>query len=231
MKYIVGIAACLLLLQGCATDDEHITQKQTEEEIEVNEPLLVAAERGDTDTVADLIRSDAAINGKDSEGRTALMLAVYNNDAATAKVLLDAGADVDLQDHMKNNPFLYAGAEGYLEILRLTIAAGADPTITNRYGGTALIPAAERGHVDIIEELLTTTEVDINHVNNLGWTALMEAVILNDGNETQQRVVQMLIDHGADVNIPDKDHISPLQHARDKGFKELEEILLKAGAE
>lgn len=35
---------------------------------------------------------------------------------------------------------------------------------------------------------------------------------------------------GADVNIPDNDKISPLQHARDKGFKEIEEILLKAEA-
>ena len=196
----------------------------------MDEQLLQAAQQGETDTVASLIQDNANSNAQDSEGRTALMIAVYNNDAATTKVLLDAGADVDLQDNMKNNPFLYAGAEGYLEILKLTIAANADPTITNRYGGTALIPAAERGHLDVIEELLNETKVDINHVNNLGWTALMEAVILNDGNETQQKVIQLLIDHGADVNIPDKKNVSPLQHAHDKGFSEIEEILLKAEA-
>jgi ankyrin repeat protein len=131
---------------------------------------------------------------------------------------------------MKNNPFLYACAEGFIEILKLTIAAGADPAITNRYGGTALIPASEHGYVDVVKELLTNTEIDVNYVNNLGWTALMEAIILNNGNETQQQTVQLLIEHGADVNIPDKENVTPLQHAREKAFKEIEEILLKAGA-
>ncbi len=69
------------------------------------------------------------------------MIATYKNDVKTAKALIDAGADVNIQDDMKNNPFLYAGAEGYLDILKLTIDAGADPSLTNRYGGTALIPA------------------------------------------------------------------------------------------
>ena len=112
----------------------------------------------------------------------------------TAKTLLKAGADVNIQDDMKNNPFLYAGAEGYLDILKLTIEAGADPTITNRYGGTALIPASEHGYLDVIKELLTSTDIDVNHVNNLGWTALMEAIILNNGNQVQQETVQLLID-------------------------------------
>jgi ankyrin repeat protein len=81
-----------------------------------------------------------------------------------------------------------------------------------------------------VKELLTNTEIDVNHVNNLGWTALMEAIILNNGNETQQQTVQLLIEYGADVNIPDKENVTPLQHAREKGFKEIEKILLKAGA-
>lgn len=107
---------------------------------------------------------------------------------------------------------------------------GLDPTITNRYGGTALIPASEHGYVDVIKELLSRTEVDVNHVNNLGWTALLEAIILNNGNETQQQVIQLLIEDGADVNIPDKEGVTPLQHAKEHGFKEIEDILLKAGA-
>lgn len=43
------------------------------------------------------------------------MIATYNNDVAMAKVLIEAGADVNIQDNRKNNPFLYAGAEGYME--------------------------------------------------------------------------------------------------------------------
>lgn len=58
----------------------------------------------------------------------------------------------------------------------------------------------------------------------------MEAIVLNNGNPTQQTVVQLLIDHGADVNIPDNNNVTPLQHAKKQGFKEIENILIAAGA-
>ncbi len=193
--------------------------------------LLTAVEQQDTNAVLSLIQQGANINVTDNQGRTPIMVATYGNDVKTAKVLIDAGADVNIQDGMKNNPFLYAGAEGYLEILKLTIDAGADPTLTNRYGGTALIPAAEHGYIDVIKELLTRTNIDVNHVNNLGWTALMEAIVLSDGNEIQQQVIRLLIEHGANINIPDHDGVTPLQHARAHNFKEIEEILLQAGAQ
>nr|WP_234032999.1 ankyrin repeat domain-containing protein [Paenibacillus faecalis] len=195
----------------------------------MTEQLFQAVTEKDTDAVVNIIQKGVDIDAQDAKGQTPLLIATRNNDVATAEVLIDAGADVNIQDNIKDSPFLYAGAEGYLEILKLTIDAGADPKITNRYGGTALIPASEHGYVEVVKELLTRTEIDVNHVNNLGWTALMEAVILNDGGEKQQQTIQILIDHGADVNIADRDGVTPLQHARNKGFKEIEQILLKAG--
>ncbi|MFO1445102.1 ankyrin repeat domain-containing protein [Bacillus sp. Bva_UNVM-123] len=196
----------------------------------MNEQLFQAAERKEAKTIRGLIEEGVDINTQDSDGRTAMMIATYNNDVEIVKVLIAAGADVNIQDHIQNNPFLYAGAEGYLDILKLTIKAGADPSITNRYGGTALIPASEHGYVDVIKELLTNTDIDVNHVNDPGWTALLEAIILSNGDEKQQQTVQLLIDHGADVNIPDSHNVTPLQHARGKGFKKIEQVLLKAGA-
>src|SRR5699024_4865323 len=106
--------------------------------------------------------------------------------------------------------------------------AEADTRLTNRFGGTALIPAAERGHVEIVRELLTRTNVDVNHVNNLGWTALLEAIILSDGGERHQQIVQMLVDYGANINIPDANGITPLEHARARNFTQIEQILLTA---
>ncbi|MFF5396235.1 ankyrin repeat domain-containing protein [Peribacillus butanolivorans] len=229
-KWLAVIIGCILLLQGCVSDDKEDLKIQGKEREGVNEQLIQAAERKETETISRLIEEGADINTQDSEGRTATMIATYNNDFETAKILITAGADVNIQDDMKNNPFLYAGAEGYLEILKLTINSGADLKITNRYGGTALIPASEHGYVNVIKELLTNTDIDINHVNNLGWTALLEAIILSNGDEKQQQTVQLLIDHGADVNIADHNNVTPLQHAHEKGFKEIEQILIKEGA-
>lgn len=180
--------------------------------------------------VAELVKQGANLNAQDDQGRTPAMVATYNNDYPTAKVLIEAGADVNIRDNMTNNPFLYAGAENMMDILQLTVKHGADVTLLNRYGGTALIPAGEHGHVEIIKYLLETTKIDINHVNNLGWTALLEAIVLNNGGSRQQQAVQLLVDHGADVNIADKNGVTPLQHARAKGFTEIVRILQKAGA-
>jgi hypothetical protein len=158
------------------------------------------------------------------------MAATHANQVQTVEALLKAGADVNIRDNLLDNPFLYAGAEGLLEILKLAIAAGADTTITNRYGGTALIPACERGHVAVVKELLTHSDVNVNHINNLGWTGLLEAIILSNGDAVHQQVVRLLIEHGADANIADKDGVTPLQHAKAKGFKEIVAMLEKAGA-
>lgn len=195
------------------------------------ERLMLAAEQGDTATVLQLIEGGLDVNMQDARGRTAVLAATQASQAATVAALLEVGADVNIRDARLDNVLLYAGAEGLLEVLKLAIAAGADTKLTNRYGGTALIPACERGHVEVVRELLTQTDVNVNHVNNLGWTGLLEAIVLSDGDVVHQRVVELLIRHGADVNLPDKDGIRPLQHARSRGFKEIAAMLEKAGAQ
>lgn len=193
--------------------------------------LIEAAAAGDVDGLRALFEtSELDLNQRDTRGRTALMAATYANQPAAVALLLQAGADVDLQDDMQNNPFLYAGAEGLMDILRLTNEAGADPTIRNRYGGVAIIPAAEKGHLDAVIYLLEETDVDIDHINDLGWTALLEAVILTDGGAVHQQIVAELIAHGADVNIADGAGVSPLTHARQRRFEEMVDLLIAAGA-
>lgn len=189
------------------------------------------AERGDTAAVQQLLAAGADIDARDTRGRTAVLAATHGNHAATVRTLIAAGANINLQDSRQDTVLLYAGAEGLLEIVRLAVAAGADTTITNRFGGTALIPAAERGHVAVVRELLTTSDVDVNHVNNLGWTALLEAIVLSDGGPRHQEIVQLLIDDGADVSLPDGDGVTPLQHARRRGYTAIARLLAEAGAQ
>jgi len=192
--------------------------------------LIQAAERGDAALVQQLLRDGADLNGRDGRGRTPIMAATHANKPAIVKLLIQAGADINLQDEIKDNPFLYAGAEGLLDVLNLLIDARADTRITNRFGGTALIPAAERGHVEVVQELLSRTNVKIDHVNNLGWTALLEAVILGDGGPRRTEVVRLLIAAGANVNIPDGRGVTPLAHARQRGYTQMIGLLERAGA-
>jgi ankyrin repeat protein len=192
--------------------------------------LIECAEAGDLAGIERSLASGANIYTRDTEGRTAVMAAAYARQVEAVRLLFDRGADPDLRDNMLNNPFLYVGAEGLLEILKLAHEAGANPAIPNRYGGVAIIPAAEHGHLDVIEFLLEHTRIDVNHVNNLGWTALLEAIILADGGPLHQQVVRVLLAGGADLNLADGEGVTPLAHARQRGFLEIGRVLEEAGA-
>ena len=194
-----------------------------------DQALIAAAERNDVEAVRQLLKEGASVRARDPQGRTALLAATYRNHVEIAKLLILTGSDVNTQDAMQNSPLLLAGASGYLDILRMTLAADPDFTIYNRYGGTALIPACERGHVEVVKELLKT-KIDVNHVNRLGWTALLEAIILGDGGPIHQAIVGLLVAAGADLNLGDGDGVTPLRHARQKGYRVIADILLSAGA-
>ena len=225
---VVGVLlAATLLAAGCLGQpaDGSPTGGST-----MDARLIAAAAAGDVAGIRTALADGADVDARDAHGRTAVLTATVAGHAAAVEALVEAEANVDLQDDRLDNPFLYAGAEGLLDILRLVNEAGADPALTNRFGGTALIPASERGHVDVARYLLTQSDVDIDHVNRLGWTALLEAIVLSDGGPRHQEVVDLLIEHGADLDIADKDGVRPLAHARARGQTAIAAALEAAGA-
>jgi ankyrin repeat protein len=191
--------------------------------------LHKAAAADDAAAIETLLAKGAKIDARDARGATALLVATHGNKVNAARALIEAGADVNAKDDISDSPYLYAGARGHLEILKLTLAHGADLKSINRYGGTAIIPAAERGHVETIDTLIKAG-ADVDHINRLGWTALLEAIILSDGGPRHVKIVALLIAAGANVNLADNDGVSPLQHARGRGYREIVALLEKAGA-
>ncbi|HVL23876.1 MAG TPA: ankyrin repeat domain-containing protein, partial [Thermomicrobiales bacterium] len=85
------------------------------------------------------------------------------------------------------------------------------------------------GHVETVR-ILIDAGVDVNHVNNLGWTGLLEAIILSDGGPAHVEIVRMLVAAGADVNLADFEGVTPLQHAQMRGYWEIAALLEAAGA-
>lgn len=193
--------------------------------------VLSAAINGDKQQLQQIIRSGGSIDVVDRRGRSAVLLVTMQNNIDALRLLIELGADVDYYDKAKSanvidqTAFLYAGAKGMHQALPLLINAGANPNIYNYYGGTALIPAAEKGHVKTVELLLKNSKIDVNHVNNLGWTALMEAVVLSDGGIEHQQIVALLLAYGADPSITDKEGISVLTHAQKSGYTAIVELL------
>jgi ankyrin repeat protein len=165
--------------------------------------LIAAAERGEIVVVRQLVAQGARINARDHRGRTALLLATQRNHVEVARFLIREGADVNARDLIQDTPFLYAGAQGRTEILRLTLET---------------------------VKVLLATGINVDHVNNLGWTALMEAVILGDGGPAHTEIVRLLVAAKANASIPDRDGVTPLEHARRRGYDAMVQILQSAGA-
>jgi uncharacterized protein len=190
--------------------------------------MLEAAERGDAAGIERLIAAGAPIDAANASGQTPLLLAVQNNHLGVATRLIDAGANINAQAANQDTPWLLAGALGRTAMLRHMLPKGPDFRIRNRFGGNALIPACERAHVDTVA-FLVTTPIDVNHVNNLGWTCLLEIVILGDGGPRHVEVTKLVLAAGANPNIADRDGVSPLQHARRRSQHEVANLIEAAG--
>jgi ankyrin repeat protein len=161
-----------------------------------------------------------------------LIEAAYASDVEEARRLIEAGADVNAKDETVQSAYLIATSEvgDDPRLLELTLANGADVGSLDSYEGTGLIRAADRGYTKIVARLLET-DVDVDHVNRLGWTALLEAIILGGGDAAHTEVMRQLVEAGADVNLADGQGVTPLAHAEQRMYAEMVEILHAAGAE
>lgn len=196
----------------------------TDRPADANAALLRAAREGDADAVAVALRAGADIETRDEHDRTALLLASTYDHVAAALLLVALGADPDALDDRHDTPWLVTGVTGSVAMVEALLPANPDLTIRNRYGGLSPIPAAERGHVDYIRRVVQTG-VDLDHVNDLGWTAMLEAIILGDGGADHREIVRLLLEAGADPEIADRDGVTPLQHAERRGYDSIARLL------
>jgi ankyrin repeat protein len=186
--------------------------------------LLSAAEAGDALAVRASLDSGAAVEATDQRRRTPLLLAALGDHVDAARILVAAGADPNAMDDRHDTPWLVTGATGSVAMLEVLLPAGADLTIRNRSGGVSVIPASERGHIEYVRRVVTTG-IDVDHLNDLHWTALLEAVILGDGSDTYAEIIRILLAAGADPELADRDGITALQHAERLGHSRLAAVL------
>ncbi|WP_437366153.1 ankyrin repeat domain-containing protein [Olivibacter jilunii] len=220
MKTIFFVMMLITTVTSC-----NLTMPESTKMILNNQNILNLVEKNDIQGVSKALQNGADVNTRDKSKRSLLLIATINHQTELAKLLVTHGADVNLQADNQDSPFLYAGASGQTELVQLFLNHGARFDIFNRYQGTVLIPACERGHIETVQLLANTKGFPIDHVNRLGWTALMEAVLLGDGSEKYQRIVQILKEAGVKLDIPDHQGVTPLQHAQTKGFREIVKIL------
>jgi ankyrin repeat protein len=190
-----------------------------------------AVAQGDIAAIKRLISNGVSVDPKDGHGRTPLMVAGYKRNGVAARALIDAGANLNALDDDQYDLLTIASVLNDIKMVKLAIEAGANTgLVTSPYEGTALIAAAHLGHVDVVRALIDG-KAPLDHVNNLGWTALIEAIVLGDGGQRHTAIVRALIDAGADLNLPDRNGTTPLQLAMQRDYDAIVNILRRAGAQ
>jgi ankyrin repeat protein len=200
------------------------------EEMAAYRGLHAAAARGDAAEIRRLIAAGSAPDARDARGRTPLHVAAFASKPEAARALVQGGADPNALEGQRYDAVTIAAVRNDLPMLRAALALGTrSGNTTSPYDGTALIAAAHLGHDEVVRELIKAG-APLDHVNNLGWTALIEAIVLGDGGPRHVACLRALIEAGADVNLSDRQGATPLALARQRSHREMIELLRRAGA-
>jgi ankyrin repeat protein len=192
--------------------------------------LHAAAHAGEVAAIERLAAGGAALNARDGHGRTPLHVATFARRREAIRALVRAGADLGLLENDRYDCVTIAAVADDEETLRLLLSLGASAKlVTSRYDGTALIAAAHLGHDGVVKQL-AAAGAPLDHVNNLHWTAVIEAVVLGDGGRRHQETLRALIQAGANLQLADRQGQTPLALARSRGYREMVRMLEAAGA-
>ena len=214
--------------------------------------LFEVVEKGDIEQVKKLISEGGDINVKDENGHTALHLAVINGNKTLVELLIAKGADIEAQNRKKQTPLTVAiktlgeqnfkmktkkYAKGipsheYLrtakEIVSLLIDNGADVNAKTEFDLRPLHIAAMEALPDVVE-LLIAKGADVNGHSAGSRTPLH--MTANFGiNANHSKVVEILIDNGADPLAKSDQGWTPLDEAINVNRKEIIKVLVAKGA-
>ena len=192
--------------------------------------LFAAAHQGDLAKAKKLLAAGANPNARDPYGRTAVHIASHARQRELIRALAQAGADLELLENDRYDAVTIASVADDEETLRVLLGLGASAKLTtSRYDGTALIAAAHLGHDGVVRQLIAAG-APLDHVNNLHWTALIEAIVLGNGGPRHQEVVRALLAAGASTRLTDREGNTPLALAKARGYSVMVSLLEQAGA-
>ena len=225
-----AVAVALALLAGGLAAPAAAQVAPAAAEAQAYQGLHRAAWRGDLPQLKALIAGGADLEARDAMGRTPLHVATYARQPEAIGVLAKAGARLDALENDRYDAVTIAAVADDVPTLALLLSLGANPgQTTSRYDGTALIAAAHLGHDEVVRRLIAAG-APLDHVNNLHWTALIEAIVLGDGGPRHQRTLVALVDAGANLQLADRQGHTPLQLATARGYGAMVEKLRTAGA-
>jgi ankyrin repeat protein len=225
MQPILTFIAAAALVSAIAPISASAQVAPTASEAAAYTGLHAATHRGDMAELRKRLAAGANLEQRDGHGRTPLHVATFARQRDAVRALAKAGANLGAVESDRYDAITIAAVADDEEMLRVLLSLGASAKlITSRYDGTALIAAAHLGHAGVVRQLIAAG-APLDHVNNLHWTAAIEAVVLGDGGVRHQQTLQALVDAGANLSLTDRQGRTPLMLARSRGYQEMARIL------
>uniref|UniRef100_A0A7N8YNE5 Serine/threonine-protein phosphatase 6 regulatory ankyrin repeat subunit A-like n=1 Tax=Mastacembelus armatus TaxID=205130 RepID=A0A7N8YNE5_9TELE len=189
-------------------------------------PLHHAAFSGHVEMVKLLLSRGANINAFDKKDRRAIHWAAYMGHLQVVRLLVDSGAEVDCKDKKAYTPLHAAASSGMSSTVHYLLSLGVHVNEVNAYGNTPLHLACYNGQ-DVVVSDLIEGGANVNQVNERGFSALHFASSSRQGALCQE----LLLAHGAHINMQSKDGKTPLHMAATHGRFSCSQALIQNGAE
>jgi uncharacterized protein len=219
-----------LLMLAAASTSVHAQIAPSAAELQAYQGLHAAAAKGDVTEIEKLVGARTPVDTRDGHGRTPLHVAAFMHKNDAARALMRLGADANALEAQQYDIVTIAAVADDVPMLKIALEGGCKATnITSPYHGTALIAAAHLGHDEVVRTLIAA-KAPLDHVNNLGWTAVIESIVLGDGGKRHIATLKALIDAKANINLADNSGATPLTLAKRRGYTEMVTMLTAAGA-
>ncbi|KAL0961929.1 hypothetical protein UPYG_G00333500 [Umbra pygmaea] len=192
-------------------------------------PLLLAVEAGNVGIVKELLGylSESQLKAqKTGSGDAALHVCCRRKDTEMAKVLIEYGANVDLQNEEGQTPLHIAAGEGDESLLKLFFQSKANPNVTDKMDRSPLHIAAERGHTNVVEVLTEKFKSNVLARTKDGST-LMHIASQCGHPETALTFLKK----GVPLHMPNKAGAVCLHAAAKRGHTAVVKALLLKGAQ
>jgi len=187
--------------------------------------LVGAAESQDWSEMEALLESQD-VNGRHSDGATAIHWAVHWNNLEIVKLLINSGANVNAANDHGVTPLFLASENRNLAIANNLLAAGADASaFLPAQRETVLMRAALSGSAEITLRLIEAGADPNVATSKSGQTALMWAI-----SERHIDVISILLQANADIHAVSVGHFTPIMFAARAGNVDIAKLLIQKGA-
>ncbi|XP_072441806.1 receptor-interacting serine/threonine-protein kinase 4 [Chiloscyllium punctatum] len=175
-------------------------------------PLHLAAQRGQYRAARILLEFKSTVNWKTLSRHTPLHLAAEGGHTSTSRLLIKHGVDINAVTEDGWTALHLASNRGHLQTVKMLVEEQANVETTGFLQRTALHLAAAKGHSEVVRELLNSAENITNVADDEGLTPLHLAAKCG-----HLKCIDILLAHGADVNLHNSKFQTPLSLAEESG--------------